>query len=168
MRLFSLCPELTVCSREHPVYTGPSRRDGSGHREMVVDFPKNAVAGARRSPGRLKTGGVPPKPPATILLSLSPSVVQDVAASFLTRCCSRIFVRVAAATSASCRGTSQQSITLQMFLQLQTLRRHVSRPVAAGVSLSLHDVAASQYVCSCGAAALSSPVSSFGSGYRCC
>ena len=35
-----------------------------------------------------------------------------------------------------------------MFLQLQTLRRHVSRPFAAGVSLSLKDVAASQYVCS--------------------
>ena len=92
-------------------------------------------------------------------------VVQDVAASFLTRCCgSRIFVHVAAATSASCRGTSQQNIILQMFLQLQTLRCHASRPVAAGVSLSLQDVAASQYVCSCGAATLSSPVSSFGSG----
>ena len=37
------------------------------------------------------------------------------------------------------RGTSQQNIPLQMFLQLQTLRRHVSRPVAAGVSLSLED-----------------------------
>ena len=40
------------------------------------------------------------------------------------------FVYVAAATSASCRGTSQQNIAFQ------TLRRHVSRPVAAGVSLS--------------------------------
>ena len=65
------------------------RRDGSGHREMVVDFPTNVVAGARRTPGRLKTGGVPPKPPATIFISLWPSVflglrivVQDVAASF--------------------------------------------------------------------------------------
>ena len=49
---------------------------------------------------------------------------RGVAASFLSRCCgSRIFVHVAAATSASCRGTSKQSITLQMFLQLQTLRR---------------------------------------------
>ena len=42
-----------------------------------------------------------------------------------------------------------------------TLRRHVSRPVAAGVSLSLKDVAASQCVCSCGAATLSSHDSSF-------
>ena len=138
---------------------------------MVVDFPMDAVAGARRTPGRLKTGGVPPKPPATIFLSLWPSVFWDFGSLFrtlrrlfLTRCCgSHIFVHVAAATSASCRGTSQQSIILQMFLQLQTLRRHVSRPVAAGASLSLQDVAASQYVCSCGAA-LSSIVSSFGSG----
>ena len=55
---------------------------------MVVDFVMIAVAGARRTPGRLKTGGVPPKPPATIFPSLCPSVlglriiVQDVAASF--------------------------------------------------------------------------------------
>ena len=56
------------------------------------------------------------------------------------------FVLVAAATSASCRGTSQQNIAFQMFLQLQTLRRHVSRLVAAGVYPSLKDVAASQYV----------------------
>ena len=56
---------------------------------MVVDFVINTVAGARRTPGRLKTGGVPPKSPATIFISLSPSVflglqivVQDVAASF--------------------------------------------------------------------------------------
>ena len=61
------------------------------------------------------------------------------------------FVLVAAATSASCRGTSQQNIALQMFLQLQTLRRPLSRPVAAGVFLWLLDVAASQYVCSRGA-----------------
>ena len=55
-----------------------------------------------------------------------------------TCCCgSRFFVHVAAATLASCRGTSQQNILFQMFLQLQTLRRHVSRPVAAGVSLTL-------------------------------
>ena len=119
----------------------------------------DSVAGARRTPGRLKTGGVPPKPPATILLSLWPSmflglriVVQDVADSFLTRCCgSRIFVHITAETSALCRGTSQQNIAFQMFLQLQTLRRHVSRPVAAGVSPSPQDVAASQCVCSRGA-----------------
>ena len=89
--------------------TSPVRRDGSGHREMVIDFVMNAVAGARRTPGRHKTGGVPPKTPATIpsfsvtlaVLGLR-IVVQDVAASFLTRCCgSRIFVHVAAATSAS-------------------------------------------------------------------
>ena len=64
MRLFALSLELTVCTREHPDYTSPLRRDGSEHREMIVDFPMDAVAGARQTPGRLKTGGVPPKPPA--------------------------------------------------------------------------------------------------------
>ena len=44
-----------------------------------------------------------------------------------------------------------------------TLRRHFSRPVAAGVYNSPEDVAASQYVCSCGAATLSSHGSCFGS-----
>ena len=44
---------------------------------MVVDFVMIAVAGARRTPGRLKTGGVPPKTPATIFFSLSPSVFWD-------------------------------------------------------------------------------------------
>ena len=47
------------------------------------------------------------------------------------------FVLVAAATSASCRCTSQQNIAFQMFLQLQTLRRLLSCLVAAGVSLFL-------------------------------
>ena len=50
------------------------------------------------------------------------------------------FVHVTAATSASCRGTGQQNIAFQMFLQLQTLRRHVSRPVAAGATIQqAHD-----------------------------
>ena len=74
-----------------------------------------------------------------------------------------LYVLVAAATSASCRGTSQQNITFQMFLRLQKLCRNVSRPVAALVYPSLKDVAASQCVCSRGADNLSSFVSSFGS-----
>ena len=56
---------------------------------MVVDFVMIAVAGARRTLGRLKTGGVPPKPPATNLFFFVALgvlglriVVQDVAASF--------------------------------------------------------------------------------------
>ena len=60
---------------------------------MVVDFVMNAVAGARRTPGRLKTGGVPPKTPATIFLSLLPSLFWDFGSLFrtlrrlfLTRC----------------------------------------------------------------------------------
>ena len=51
----------------------------------------------RRTPGRLKTGGVPPKPPATIFLSLSPSVFWDFGSlfrtlrrHFLTRCCGSV------------------------------------------------------------------------------
>ena len=44
-----------------------------------------------------------------------------------------------------------------------TLRRHFSRPVAAGVYNSPEDVAASQYVCSCGAATLSYHGSCYGS-----
>ena len=48
------------------------------HRERtVVNFVMDAVAGARRTPGRHKTGGVPPKPPATILLSLWSSMFWD-------------------------------------------------------------------------------------------
>ena len=70
MRLFALSSELTVCTWEHPDYTGPLRRDGSGQREMVVHSLMDAVAGARRAPGRPETGGVPSKPPATILPGL--------------------------------------------------------------------------------------------------
>ena len=48
-----------------------------------------------------------------------PSTI-GVAASFLTRCRgSRIFVSVAPATLASCRGISKQNIAFQMFLQLR-------------------------------------------------
>ena len=43
-----------------------------GTERVVVYLVMDAVAGARGTPGRLKTGGVPPKPPATILLSLFP------------------------------------------------------------------------------------------------
>ena len=38
------------------------------------------------------------------------------------------------AVAASCRGTSQQNIAFQMFLQLLTTRRHASRAVGAAVS----------------------------------
>ena len=74
---------------------------------------------------------------------------RGVAASFRTRCSgSIIFVLVAAATSAWCRGSSQQNIVSQMFLQLPTLRRHVSRAVAAGVSLPYLPLA-SRFLLSC-------------------
>ena len=57
---------VTICD--------PVRLDGSVHREMVVHSLMDAVAGARRTPGRHETGGVPPKPAATTLLSLLPPV----------------------------------------------------------------------------------------------
>ena len=47
---------------------------------------------------------------------------------FLRAVAAAVFlVHVAAATSASCRGTSQQNIAIQMFLQLQTFYRVLSR-----------------------------------------
>ena len=139
-----------------------------GTESVVVDFVTR---------GWLETGGVAPKPPATTLLSLLPSMYWTsvhssggVAAppfSYALLWQPYFSIEVAPATSALCRGTSQQKIAFQMFLQLQTFRRLLSRPVAAGVShsLSLEDVAASQYVCSRGADNLSSFVSSFGSDF---
>ena len=89
---------------------------------------------------------------------------RDVAASLLARCRgSRIFVSVAAATGFVSRHKPAER-SIPDVSAAPTLRRHASRPVAAGVSLSQKDVAASLYVCSRGAATLSSPVSSFGSG----
>ena len=72
-----------------------------------VDFPMDAVAGARRTPGRLKTGGVPPKPPATIFLSLWPSVFWD-----FDRCsgrCGVIFLRAVAAAVSSSTSLRRQT-----------------------------------------------------------
>ena len=72
----------------------------------------DAVAGARRTPGRHKTGGVPPKPPATTLLSLLPPVFWA-----SVRCSGRCGV-----TRASCCGSGNQVLS-------QTLRRLVRSPV---------------------------------------
>ena len=109
---------------------------------MVVDFVMNAVAGARRTPGRLKTGGVPPKTPATIFLSLSPSVFWDFGSLFrtlrrhsLTRCCgSRIFVHVVAATSAWCRGTSQRNIASDVSAIPDVAASRITRRRATAIS----------------------------------
>ena len=48
-----------------------------GTERAVVYFVMDAVAGARRTPGRHETGGVPPKSPATTLLALWPSAFWD-------------------------------------------------------------------------------------------
>ena len=90
---------------------------------MVVDSLMDAVAGARRTPGRLETGGVPSKPPATILLSVPLGFLglRFAPPEALRRHLSRAVAAavfafpVVAATSASCRGTSQQNITLRCF-----------------------------------------------------
>ena len=74
------------------------------------------------------------------------------AAVFSSLSLRRLWLRVAAQAC----GTSLSDISTA-----PTLRRHESHPVAAGVSLSLKDVAGSQCVCSCGAATLSSHDSSF-------
>ena len=125
--------------------TGSAHRDGS--------FFLCIVSGASVCCGRCTS--------SLVLYSLTGATLQR---HFLCAVAAAAFyVHVAAATSASCRGTSQQDIAFQMFLQIQTLRRLASRHVAAGVSPSPQDVAASQYVCSRGADNLSSYVSSFGS-----
>ena len=41
-----------------------------GSERTVVHVSMDAVAGARRTPGRHETGGVPTMPPATLLLSV--------------------------------------------------------------------------------------------------
>ena len=70
------------CSAE--LHQGHVLRDGSavpcfvmhqGSERTVVCVAMDAVAGARRTPGRHKTGGVPPKPPATLLLSVPCNVL---------------------------------------------------------------------------------------------
>ena len=57
-----------------------------GTERAVVNFVMDAVTGAHHTPGRHKTGGVPPKPPATVLLSLLPSVFWDFGSLYQRRC----------------------------------------------------------------------------------
>ena len=112
---------------------------------LIPHIVMDAVADARRTPGRRKTGGVPPKPPATILLSLWPSTFWDFGSLYQRRCgvISHAQSRKPCFSSMSLRrlrlcvpAQASRNIAFQMFLQPQTLRRLVSRPVAAGVPLS--------------------------------
>ena len=57
---------------------------------------------------------------ASVCCGRCTSSLETLRRHFFTRCV--FYVHVAAATSVSCRGTSQQNIAFQMFLQLQTLR----------------------------------------------
>ena len=152
LHLFALSQEFTVCTREHPDFTGPLRRDGSGHREMIVDF---------TMPGRLKTGGVPPKPPATILLSLCPSVFWDFGSLFRTL--RRYFLRAVAAAVFSSRSLRRPRLRVAAQASRTSHSRcscsfrrcgvlyHVMSRQACLLSSVPQDVAASQCVCSRGA-----------------
>ena len=102
----------------------PGLRDGSGHREMVVDSLMDAVAGARRTPGRLETGGVPSKPPATILLSV-PSVFWDFGSLCQRRC-----------------GVISHALSRQPYFPSLSLRRLRLRVVAQASRTSHCDVSA--------------------------
>ena len=79
-----------------------------GTERTVVNFVMDAVAGARRTPGRHKTGGVPPKPPATTLLSLLPPGLLGFGSLFRTM-----------------RRHSGQLLRQRQSGSLQTLRRLV-------------------------------------------
>ena len=57
-----------------------------GTERAMDNFVVDAVADTRRTPERHDTGGVPPKPPATILLSLWPSVFWDFGSLCQRRC----------------------------------------------------------------------------------
>ena len=130
-----LCYVVVVLRGGSPVLCVVTDQDTE---RVVGDFVMDAVAGARRIPGRLFTGGVPPKPPCSPRCSgTSVRSTRGVALSFFRAVAAAVTIfHVAAATSAWCRGTSQQNIAFQVFLQLPTSRRHVSRAVGAGVSVS--------------------------------
>ena len=128
----------------------------------LVRFPSGVVTGQlvgdRRSPGATILGARLRTPSANHRLLGPPTGPEVCDGSFCGQCtrwqvqysqtgatlrrhfsravaAASTFVSVVAATSAWCRGTSQQNIASQVFPLLPTLRRHVSRPVAAGVYL---------------------------------
>ena len=123
-----------------------------GTERVVDDFVMDAVAGARRTPWRHKNGGETPKPPATIRLSVAP-VFWDFG-SFYQRRCGVIFLRAVAAAvifvlSLVSRHKPGRN-RIPDVLQLPTLRRHVPRAVAAGVSLSflpMHGSHSMYFIC---------------------
>ena len=156
-------------------------RASAGH--LVVYFVTGLMVGDPRFPGATILGArfstysanhpvsVPPtgSDPGDGFLS---GLFWDFGSLYQRRCgvVSDALSRQPSSSSTSLRrlrlGVAAQAsgnIASQMFPLLPTLRRQVSRLVAAGVYLPLKDVAASQFVCSRGADNLSSHVSSFGS-----
>ena len=74
------------CSLKVSSWPDPYVVMDQGTERAVVYFVMDVVAGARRTLGRHKTGGVPPKPPATLLLSLWPLVFWDFGSLHQKRC----------------------------------------------------------------------------------
>ena len=69
-----------------PHKTIPSVLMHQGTERAVVNFLMNLVAGTHRTRGLHETGGVPPKPPATILLSVWSQVFWDFGSLQQRRC----------------------------------------------------------------------------------
>ena len=108
----------------------------------VVDSLMDAVDGARRTRGGLKLEAFhqsrqPHSLPVALSSGTSVRSTGGVAASSPTRCRGTcIFLPCRCGDFGFVSRHKPAEHHVPMFLQLQTLRRHVSRPVAAGVSLS--------------------------------
>ena len=130
-------------------------RESAGH--MVVCVVTDQMVGDRRFPGVTTLWASWSTTSANHPVSVPPTGQELPERSLLFWDFSSLvaaavfYVFVAAATSASCRGTSQQNIACLMFLQLPTLRRHSLRAVAAATSLSSERRCGVMVVCSRGA-----------------
>ena len=130
-------------------------RDGStfqcfvmhqGLERTVVYVAMDAVAGARRTSGRHKTGGVPPKPPATISLSLLPSVFWDFGSFYLKALrllrqrkyrCSDRFCPIGARCLLHVAASLVPTVAATANSAIPTLRRHSVSSVAGQFQVSL-------------------------------
>ena len=142
-----------------------------GAGRTVVYVAMDAVAGARRTPGRHKTGGAPPKPPATLFLFVPSNVLG----------LRFIVSRRRGVVEAVCRGSGKILVRSDGFRPIGVRARCgvflasccgggtqclcgrcgvLTADCCGSGQLSNTDVAASQSVCSCGAVPGQSPVSS--------
>ena len=110
---------------------------------MVVDSLMDAVAGARQTPGRLETGDVPSKPPATILLSVS-SVFWDFGSLYQKALRRHLLRAVAAAVFSSCRCGDSGFVSrhkpaehhIAMFLHFLSVQNFLLDVLHLGLSVS--------------------------------